>query len=157
MAHVPNVLFYEKQFSQIFLLIFGCHSDDNQLLYSGTKTTLSASMILLISYAIKHTLPGEALADLLVLRFIVFCQFYVKQTWRLLRSCSRIWNHRFCFISFVKSVAPTTAKWRGICVQTAIIQQGKTQVRYSSLSRSSHNYHHYLQIQIYNGKRFVTK
>lgn len=39
----------------------------NQPLYSGAKITLAASMILLISYAMRHALSGEALADLLVL------------------------------------------------------------------------------------------
>lgn len=39
----------------------------NPSLYDGATITLAASMVLLISFAMRHSLTGEALADLLML------------------------------------------------------------------------------------------
>lgn len=41
--------------------------DADQPLYAGATITLAGSMILLIAFAMRHSLTGEALADLLVL------------------------------------------------------------------------------------------
>ena len=39
----------------------------NRPLYEGAKITLAVSMVLIISFAMRHALTGEALADLLLL------------------------------------------------------------------------------------------
>lgn len=39
----------------------------DQPLYAGATITLAASMVLVISFAMRHSLTGEAFADLLVL------------------------------------------------------------------------------------------
>lgn len=50
-----------------FSFLFTEDSLGDQPLYTGASITLAASMILIISFAMRHALTGEALADLLVL------------------------------------------------------------------------------------------
>lgn len=51
----------------IFCFVLEDECDADQPLYSGATITLAASMILLISFAMRHSLTGEAISDLLVL------------------------------------------------------------------------------------------